>query len=153
MVRIEQHRTFGVSPERGFAYITDTANWPAYWPDLIDVEAGRWEQPGDRARVVLRLLGRRTDLDLTLRRFEPPRLVAYDSSQRGLPDVRHERLFEAAGEGLDYGIVVEYEPRGGVAGVLDRTLVRRAAERAVRRTLDNLERELASLVEREPPPG
>jgi Polyketide cyclase / dehydrase and lipid transport len=146
MVMLRRHRRFAVPIERGFAYITDPANWPAYWPDLVSVEArSGWGAAGDRARVVLRLLGRRTDLELTLRRFEPPRLVEYDSSQRALPDARHRRLFEPSDGGFDYGIVVEYEPRRGIRGALDRTLVRRAVDRAIRRTLDNLDHELASL--------
>jgi Polyketide cyclase / dehydrase and lipid transport len=140
-----QHRRFEVPIEHGFAYITDPANWPAYWPDLVRVEADSgWRAPGDRALVVLRFLGRPTDLELTLRRFEPPRVVEYDSRQRGLPDARHRRLFEPSDGGFDYGIVVEYRPRHGLRGTLDRTLVRRGVDRAVRRTLDNLEREFAS---------
>jgi uncharacterized protein YndB with AHSA1/START domain len=146
MVRLERHVRFDVPIEQGFAYITDPANWPAYWPDLVRVEADSgWRSPGDRALVVLRLLGRQTDLELTLRRFEPPRLVEYDSRQRGLPDARHQRAFEPSGSGFDYGIVVEYEPRRGMAGLLDRTVVRRGVDRAIERTLDNLERELATL--------
>ena len=41
--------------------------------------------------------------------------------------------------GFEYRVAVRYQPRGGLAGVLDRTLVRRGLQRALRRTLDNLE--------------
>jgi hypothetical protein len=146
VIRVEEHRRFGVPVERGFDYVTDTANWPAYWPDFEGVEGGDdWPQVGAHAVVRLRLLGRSTELQLTLRRFERPRLVEYESRQSGLPDARHERRFEPDGDGFEYGIVVEYEPRRGLAGrLLDRTVVRRAVERAARRTLDNLERELSA---------
>jgi hypothetical protein len=38
--------------------------------------------------------------------------------------------------------VVEYEPRGGVAGLYDRVVLSRGIRRAFRSTLDALEREL-----------
>ena len=60
--------------------------------------------------------------------------------QRGLPDAHHERHFEEADGGLGYRIVVSYEPRPGWRALLDRTLVRRAIERAARKTVANLHR-------------
>jgi hypothetical protein len=99
----------------------------------------RWQEPGDRARLVLRLLGRPVELNMVLGRRDPNRLVTYESTQRGLPDVRHERHFEPDGEGFRYRIVVEFEPRPGLRGLLDRALVARAVRRAALATLDNLE--------------
>ena len=55
-----------------------------------------------------------------------------------MPDAVHERHFEPAAEGFNYRLVVSFEPRAGLAGLFDRTLVRFAAGRALRRTLDNL---------------
>ena len=65
--------------------------------------------------------------------------MEYRSTQRGLPDARHERHFEAAETGFRYRLVVEYEPRPGLRGVYDRVLVRRAVDRALRQTVANLE--------------
>jgi hypothetical protein len=139
-MRVEREQTFGVSVQEGFAFITDPANWPRYWPGLVRVEPGsRWSEPGDEARVVTKLLGREVELHMTLHRFEPNRLVDYDSSQRGLPDARHQRHFTAAeGGGFRYRLVVDYEPRLGLRGLYDRMLVRRGIDRALRQTLDNL---------------
>jgi uncharacterized protein YndB with AHSA1/START domain len=140
-VRIEVESRFGVSPHEGFGYITDPANWPEYWPDLVRIEPGsRWREPGDRTRLVLRLLGRPVELEMTLRRLVPDRVVVYTSAQRGLPDAHHERHFADDGGGLGYRIVVTYEARAGWRGFLDRTLVRLAIERAARRTIANLHR-------------
>jgi hypothetical protein len=91
---------------------------------------------------VTRLLGRDRELAMTITTFEPNRLVAYTSTQPGLPDAYHERQFSFDGDGFVYGLVVEYEPRGGVAGLLDRILLRRGIRRAFERTFDALEREL-----------
>jgi len=138
-VRIEVETRFDVSLREGFDYITDPANWPDYWPDLVRIEPGsRWREPGDQARLALRLLGRRVDLEMTLRSLVPYRVVEYTSVQRGLPDAHHERHFADEGGGLGYRIVVFYEARPGWRRIVDRTLVRFAIERAARRTIANL---------------
>lgn len=143
--RIELERRFAVPLRRGFDYITDPANWPEYWPGLIGVEhAARWREPGDRARLVLRLLGRPVALDMTLTRLEPYRLVEYTSVQRGLPAVRHERHFAADGDGFRYRLVVQFAARSGLRGAFDRLLVVRATQRAMRQTLDTLDRRLGA---------
>lgn len=141
MIRVEREQAFGVTVDEGFAFITDTANWPTYWPGLVRVQpTSRWSEPGDEARVVTRLLGREVELHMTLRRFEPNRLVEYDSRQRGLPNARHERHFNAAeGGGFRYRLVVDYEPRSALRGLYDRVLVRRGVDRVLRQTLENLE--------------
>jgi hypothetical protein len=143
MPHIEARRGFPVSVERGFDYITDLRNWPAYWPGLVRVDPGsEWGKPGDRARLTIRFLGREVDLELTLQRFEPYQVVEYMSVQQGLPDARHARLFTRATDGFDYEILVDYEPRPGLRGLFDRVLLRRGISRAVEQTLRNLEPEL-----------
>jgi uncharacterized protein YndB with AHSA1/START domain len=135
-MRIEAERRFPVSVRDGFEYITDQANWPEYWPNLVRIEPGsRWGEPGDVTRMVLRVLRREVPMAMTLRRFEPDRLVEYTSTQVGLPDMRHERHFAAAGASLHYRIVVEFEPRG----LYDRVIVRAAVARAMKRTIANLD--------------
>ncbi len=143
VVRIEAGRRFPVPLRHGFDYITDPGNWLEYWPRAVSVDPDtRWREPGDRARLVMRMLGRAIELDMTLVRVEPYRLIEYTSEQRGLPVARHARHFEAAGGGLAYRIAVEYDARPGWRSPADRHVVRRATERAVRETLANLERRL-----------
>jgi hypothetical protein len=50
-----------------------------------------------------------------------------------------------ADRGLEYTLVVSFEPRPGLAGLFDRSVVRYATSRALRRTLDNLERQLPGI--------
>ena len=143
MITLEQTHRFKTPLAVGFGYITAIANWPEYWPGLVRVEPGsRWAAPGDRAIIVIRLLGREVELALTLSQLEPNRLVTYTSVQQGLPDASHERHFTAAADGFDYRLVVEYEPRPGPRGLFDRLIVRRAVAGAMRQTVENLEREL-----------
>ena len=77
---------------------------------------------------------------MSLREFIQNRLVTYESAQSGLPDARHERHFAPVDGGFLYRIVIEYEPRRGVRGFVDRTVVRRGIDRAVGQTRDNVER-------------
>jgi Polyketide cyclase / dehydrase and lipid transport len=141
VIRIEVAHPLAIGLREGFDYMTDPANWPEYWPGLVRVEPGsQWSAPGDRARLVLRLLGRPTEMTMTLGRIAPYRLVEYTSTQRGLPDARHERHFADDGRGgLAYRLVVELSPRPGLRGLFDRVLVPRAVRRALRETVTNLE--------------
>jgi hypothetical protein len=67
-IAVEQH--LPVSVRDGFDYITDPANWREYGPRLVRVDsATRWREPGDRACVVQRILGREVELDMTLVRI------------------------------------------------------------------------------------
>ena len=143
IVRIHVRHTFPVPVSEAFAYITDMKNWPEYWPNFIRFEnpaAARWSNPGDKATVVIKLLNRERALNMELESFRKDECVTYVSRQRGLPDVRHERHFEAARDGCRYRLIVEYEPRRGFAGLFDRMLVRSSVERALRKTVENLDR-------------
>jgi uncharacterized protein YndB with AHSA1/START domain len=143
VLRIEAGRRFPVPVRDGFDYITDPRNWLAYWPRAIGVDPDtRWQRPGDRARIVLRLAGRRVALDMRLVRIDPYRLVEYTSEQAGLPAARHQRHFEDRDGEFAYRIVVEYDPRPGWRGLVDRSVIRRATERAVRETVANLDERL-----------
>ena len=141
--RVEASHRFDVPVQRGFAFITDTSNWPRFWPGYVRLEEGsRWEASGDEARLVTRLVGRERLLTMRITAFEPNRLVTYTSAQPGLPHAAHARHFTPDGDGFVYGLVVEYEPRGGIAGLFDRLLLPREIRRAFQLTFQALEREL-----------
>jgi uncharacterized protein YndB with AHSA1/START domain len=143
--RVEGAHRFDTPVERGFAFITDTANWSRFWPGYVRLEEGSsWRGVGETARLVTRLVGRDRLLTMRLERFEPNRLVTYTSTQPGLPDAFHERRFEPDGGGFVYRLVVEYEPRRGVPGIFDRVLLPPGIKRAFRRTFAALEQELRS---------
>jgi Polyketide cyclase / dehydrase and lipid transport len=149
VIRVDVEHRFSVSAHEGFNYITEPANWPAYWPRFVRLDpASRWRAPGDRARITLRMLARDVDLEMTLARFERFRVVEYTSEQRGLPAARHWRHFQEADSGFAYRIVIEYFPRAAWSGLLDRTLVRQAITRTARETMRNLENRFASSASR-----
>jgi len=145
VTRIENAHRYRVPVEEGFAFITNTANWPKFWPGYVRLQPGSsWGARGDTAQLVTRILGRDRELTMTVTDIQPNRLVTYTSTQPGLPDARHERHFEPDGAGFVYRLVVEYEPRHGVAGLLDRVLLGRGIRRAFESTFAALERELGT---------
>ena len=141
--RLEAAHRYDVPVERGFVFVTDTANWSKFWPGYVRLEDGSsWGAVGDTAGLTTRLLGRERELTMTITAFEPNRLVTYNSTQPGLPDASHERHFEPDGEGFVYRVVVAYEPRSGIAALFDRLLLERGIRRAFQSTFAALEREL-----------
>jgi uncharacterized protein YndB with AHSA1/START domain len=135
-MRLEIEHRFDVPLREGFDYITDQRNWPEYWPGFVLIEPGsRWREPGDVTRMRVRLAGRAVPLEMTLRRFEPPHYVEYTTTQPGIPDARHQRVFAEADGRLHYSLAVELE----LNSVYERHVVRRAIARAMRRTLTNLD--------------
>ena len=115
------------------------------WHGYVRLEEGsRWGGVGDTARLVTRLLGRERLLTMRITAFEPNRLVTYTSTQPGLLDASHERRFDPADSGFVYGLVVEYEPRAGLAGLFDRVLLPRGIRRAFESTFVALEDGLGS---------
>jgi hypothetical protein len=145
-VRVGTARRFAFPLRAGYDYITDLERWPEYWPGLMLLAPGsRWSKPGDTAVLTLRLLGRATQLEMTLGRIEPYRLIEYTSVQRGFPAARHERHFAEDRAGFGYRIVVALDPRRGLRRAFDRLVVPRAVERVARQTVDNLERRFAEL--------
>jgi ligand-binding SRPBCC domain-containing protein len=143
--RIAAVRRYDAPVERVFAFVTNTENWSKFWPGYVRLEPGsRWHAAGDEARLAIRLLGRERELALKLTKFEQNRLVAYTSTQVGLPDAYHERHFEHDGDGCLYRLLVEYEPRARIAGIFDSTLLPRGIRRAFERTFTALEQEFRS---------
>jgi len=142
-MRVEATHRYAVPVERAFAFVTDVANWPRFWPGYVRLEPGStWGARGDTARLVTRILGRERTLTMIITDFEPNRLVAYTSTQPGLPDATHERHFEPDDGGFTYRLVVEVEPGSGLRGVLDRVVLPRGIRRAYASTFAALEREL-----------
>ena len=143
MPRLEVTRDLPVGLERGFDYITDVDNWATYWPKLLEIRAPetiRWREPGDTATVVVEARGKPTVMHLTLGQFVPYERVIYTSTQEGLPEFRHERHFRQVDDTLRYTLVIAYEPRSGLRGIVDRLFVPRHVRASLVETMDNLAR-------------
>jgi polyketide cyclase/dehydrase/lipid transport protein len=136
MKRLELTRDLPVGAGEGFDYITNVDNWPEYWPRFVEAHGTRWREPGDQVSVVVAARRRPTQLNMTLEEFIPKQRVTYRSTQEGLPDFQHERLFADSDGRLRYTLAVAYEPRG----LFDRVVLPRYVRRSLAETMDNLER-------------
>lgn len=142
MTRVELTHIFPVSHIDAFTYITDPRNWNEFFPNFVrlhDPAHARWNSPGDEVTVVIRLLGREVEVNMTLQQIAKDTRVTYVSRQQGLPDASHERHFKAVPEGFEFRPVVVLEPRTRLAGLFDRLVVKRAVAGALRKTIENLE--------------
>lgn len=145
MVLIDVTHTFPVSVSDAFTYITDLKNWSEYWPDFVRIQDpvnAHWSKPGDKVTIVIKFLNRERELNLILDEFQKEALVTYRSYQNSLPDTHHERHFKEIPGGIEYRLIVAYEPRKGMTGLFDRLFVKRAVERAVHKTVENLDKQL-----------
>jgi hypothetical protein len=86
-------------------------------------------------------MGRDRELEITLVAHEPNRAVRYASSQAGLPDAYHEREFLPDRDAFVYRLVVENTQRPALAGLFDRTILRRSIRRVFDPTFTALDRE------------
>jgi hypothetical protein len=148
LAQLKVTRDLPVALREGFDYITNVENWPEYWPKLVEIperESVRWREPRDRAAVVIDVRGRPTELRMTLEEFVPYDRVVYRSSQEGLPEFHHERVFRDNGGRLRYTIVIAYAPRPGLKNLFDRLVLPRYVRASLVETMDNLERVLAEL--------
>lgn len=143
MVIIELVHTFPVSVSEAFAYITDERHWHEYWPDFVRIGASAsngWSRAGDKGIIVQRILWRDVELNIEMEAFETDKLMRYRSRQADLPDAFHERYFTATPQGVEFRQVVKYEPRAGLAWLLDVTVLRWAITRALQNAVHNLDK-------------
>lgn len=142
MPRVEASRTFPISVQDGFDYITQLPNWRNFWQGYVgidDEEHASWSKPGDELTLRLKNYGRVVAMNMHLDEFEPYDRILYRSEQPGLPDFRHERYFRAANGGLTCTNAVGWTPRGGFKGVLDRLVLPPLIRRKMVKTLADLD--------------
>lgn len=142
-MQIGMTRTFPVPLSTGWQYLQNIAEIP-HWRigviEILDPEAA-WSEPGDSYRFVTRVLVRRAEGTSTLEELREGEFERFTARMPGLPAVHEEWHFAPAGEGaFTLKVVQETEPATGLFGkAFDGMLLPRAAERDLRRELDNLE--------------
>ena len=142
MIRVEMTYAFPVSVSKAFTYICNMDNWIEYWPGFVcvyDKANAKWAHSGDTIKVITKFLSRERELYLKLEEFQKDKIVTYVSQQKGLPDARHERHFKENPEGCEYRLVVCFEPRKGLMGLIDRIFIQRAVTNALHQTVMNLD--------------
>jgi hypothetical protein len=143
-MRVELSREFPIPLKQGYDYLMDPnlfSAWRVGMIEILDPQQPAWNTPGDRFRFAYRLLGRRVEGECVLEELKEAALVRFTATLPGLPTVHeawHYRPIDD--DSFELKSVQETEEATNFFGkVVDRTLLPRAIERDLRRTLDNLE--------------
>jgi hypothetical protein len=119
-LRVSVEQAFCVPPDVGFRYLTTMDNWGEFLPGFDRfAEPGRWQQPGDRASVLVRSFTTEGKLDMKLLEIEPGHRVRFVMRRSGIPELQHERTFSPTEHGCRCEFAVTYRPRDGLLSLLD----------------------------------
>jgi uncharacterized protein YndB with AHSA1/START domain len=134
------------SPDEVFAYVADVAKH-GDWANPkagLQVEAAS-EGPtavGSKFKSSQRFLGKDTGADITITRYEPPRLLAFDAlhpGKKGPERYSSTFTFTPSGGGTVVERRIDRDPPMGIMGIIAKPAVKADAMKALRRLKSNLE--------------
>src|SRR5689334_12359560 len=131
MVRIDVFHTFPVSASEGFAYLLNIDNWGQFWAGFVRVE-NQTSTTFDRPGVVVRMKLGIDTIDMFVQEVQKDAFLQYKTRQRLAPVMLHERYYKDVPGGFEYRVIITYEPRKGIFGLLDRTVVKRSLLKGTR---------------------
>ncbi len=138
VMRIEYGAQLPLSIEQAFDFVSNPANWPAFFDSISSAEALEgWGAPGGRARMVNRVLGREVVTDLELLEWDRPHGFRYVGHTAGRPDMDNNRAFAAVPGGTRLTGTTSVRARRGLAGLLD-VITALAVHRIYRRAMAEL---------------
>jgi hypothetical protein len=142
-MRFEETRTMPAEMKKGWDYINDFRSWPDFSAGvdrIIDPHTCAWSAVGDRVHFSYRLLGRSIEAFATIDARDEGSLVTFTTRIPALPDVIQEWHYTDLDDHFILRVVLETEGATSFMGrLIDGTLLPRALEKDLRRTMDNLE--------------
>jgi hypothetical protein len=115
MIQISGSARYDTPAGTIFAILTDPSRYPAWQPDVesATMAAGGPARQGARIRQVRTVMGRRTDIDLTITHLVPVELVTLATTAGAQPAVRQSwRLRpDCGGCRLDYRLTLDGVPK------------------------------------------
>jgi hypothetical protein len=138
---VTRSREYAIERKRLFDHATDPVNWPSYYNGMIEVlPFDRFEEPGDTVTVRYRILGRITDVEVTLVERRPAERIRLRADATGLPSVEHDWTYADTDDGTRVIVTMQTpEVDSWLGRTLDRLVLPRQLERDLHRSLDNLE--------------
>jgi hypothetical protein len=142
-MRFEETRTMPAEMKKGWDYINDFRRWPDFYAGvdhIIDPYSCAWNAVGESVRFAYRLLGRSIEGVATIDTRDEGLLVIFTTRIPALPDVIQEWHYTDLDDHFILRVVLETEGATSFMGrLIDGTLLPRALEKDLRRTMDNLE--------------
>jgi uncharacterized protein YndB with AHSA1/START domain len=140
MATVEMTREYPVARRQLWDHLTEPANWPSFYNNMIDVEASRFAEPGDQVTATYRMLGRNTKGTIALLDIEPGERLRLRAELKGLPPVEFTWVYRDADVGTRIDVQMEsVEVDSWLGRTLDRFLVPRQLEKDLGRSMDNIE--------------
>jgi hypothetical protein len=140
MSTVEMTREYAIDRKVLFDYLTDPTNWPRYYNGMVEVvPPERFAEPGDSLTARHRLLGRLTDVEVTLLELHAPDRIRLRAVVSGLPPVEHDWTYHEIDDGTRVEVMMSTpEVDSWLGRTLDRFVVPRQLEKDLRRSLDNV---------------
>ncbi len=142
-MRFEETRTMPVELKKGWDYISDYRRWPDFYSGIdhiVEPDLCAWSEVGDSVRFRYRLLGRTVEGTATLDAYDEGKLVKLTTKIPALPDVVQEWHYTDLHDHFILRVVLETDGVTSFMGrLIDGTLLPRALEKDLNRTMDNLE--------------
>lgn len=140
----ELTHTYPVSLSRGFGYIDDFHTWPRWYVgmcEIVEPDEASWTEPDDQVRFAYTLLGRRVEGVAVLEERVESKLARFRTEVPGLPVVHFAYHYTGiARDMFELAVEMDTDETGRFYGTdVDRTLVPKAIERDMGRSLENLE--------------
>jgi uncharacterized protein YndB with AHSA1/START domain len=134
-------REYPIDRKALFDHVTDPATWPSFYSGLTDVDVpDRFDEPGHRATLRYRVLGRIVDVESELLEYDPPNRFRTRAQTPGLPPVEHDWHYEDTDGGTKVTVTLtSHEVDSWLGRTLDRFVLPRQLEKDLERSLDNVE--------------
>jgi hypothetical protein len=138
---ITRSREYATERKLLFDQVTDPGSWPSYYSGVLEVlPFDRFEAPGGTVTARYRILGRLTNVDVTLLDLRTAERIHLRADATGLPSVEHDWGFADAEGGTLVTVTMRTpEVDSWLGRTLDRFVLPRQFERDLDRSLDNLE--------------
>jgi hypothetical protein len=142
-MRFEETRTIPIELKKGWDYINDFRRWPDFYAGfdhIVDPDTCAWNKVGDSVGFTYRLLGRSIKGVATINERDEGVMVKFTTKVTPLPDVIQEWHYTDLDDHCILRVVLETEGATSFMGrLIDGTLLPKALEKDLKRTMDNLE--------------
>jgi uncharacterized protein YndB with AHSA1/START domain len=113
MIEIQTSATYQQPPEVLFAVLADLGGYPAWQADVLSAEANGAAAVGTEVHQVRKIMGRHTDVGLTVTEYDPGKLIVLATAEGASPGVEqtYRALTDGTGSRLEFRLRLEGVPR------------------------------------------
>ncbi len=143
MVKIERTITIAAPVERVSAYLTEPANWPEFWPSMVECRGTQRSADGThyaKSQWTYKMAGLRIEGVSDTTEYIPNRRIV--SQGRGGIENTTTWEFQPAGAGTRVDLTIEYAMPGPLLGKFAESIIRKVNEHEADTLMANLKARL-----------